>query len=138
MKNTVILAIVFLFPVRHFASAAPDELLDSYRTEAKRQDPGFREFSAEAGHKLYLLEQKGRSGETISCSTCHTADPRQPGKTRANKVIEPLAPSVNAQRFTDREKVEKWFRRNCGDVLRRECSAKEKGDFVAYLRSIKP
>ena len=58
-------------------------------------------------------------------------------ETRVGKRIEPLAPSANPQRFTDAAKVEKWFRRNCTDVLRRECSAQEKGDFIAWLNQIK-
>jgi hypothetical protein len=29
-----------------------------------------------------------------------------------DKVIEPMAPAFNPQRFTDAAKVEKWFRRN--------------------------
>jgi len=59
------------------------------------------------------------------------------GMTRANKAIEPLAPSTNAKRFTDRAKVEKWCMRNCYDVLRRPCTALEKGDFLTYLLSVK-
>jgi len=47
--------------------------------------------------------------------------------------ISPLAPAANPQRFTDSRKVEKWFRRNCGDVLDRECTAQEKADVLAWL-----
>ncbi|HEX7384701.1 MAG TPA: DUF1924 domain-containing protein, partial [Burkholderiaceae bacterium] len=32
----------------------------------------------------------------------------------------------------------KWFRRNCGDVLGRECTADEKADIVAWLATLKP
>jgi hypothetical protein len=34
--------------------------------------------------------------------------------------------------------VDKWFRRNCVDVLERECTAGEKADLLAYLLQIKP
>jgi hypothetical protein len=34
-------------------------------------------------------------------------------------------------------KVEKWFKRNCKDVLDRECTVQEKADFVAFLISVK-
>ena len=51
------------------------------------------------------------------------------------KTIQPLAPAANAQRFTDTAKVEKWFRRNCNDVVGRECSAQEKADILAWLSS---
>jgi len=33
--------------------------------------------------------------------------------------------------------VEKWFKRNCKDVLARECTAQEKADFVAFLIAVK-
>jgi len=45
----------------------------------------------------------------------------------------PLAPSANAERLTDLAKTEKWFRRNCTEVVGHTCSAAEKADFVAFL-----
>jgi hypothetical protein len=89
--------------------------------------------SATRGEALYRSEHAGRNGQTVSCAGCHTASPKQAGQTRVGKRIEPLAPAANPQRFTDAAKVEKWFRRNCQDVLQRECSAQEKGDFIAWL-----
>lgn len=53
------------------------------------------------------------------------------------KAIEPLAPAFNRKAFTDATRVEKWFRRNCSDVLARECSAAEKADVLAYLAGLK-
>jgi cytochrome c553 len=93
--------------------------------------------SATRGAALYSSEHPGRNGQTISCASCHTASPKQPGRTRVGKRIEPLAPAANRERFTDTAKVEKWFRRNCMDVLQRECSAQEKGDFIAWLSQVK-
>ena len=87
-----------------------------------------------ARRALYFRESSA-SGKPIQCASCHTANPRQPGKTPAFRQIEPLAPVANPMRFTDAKKVEKWFRRNCDDVFRRECSAQEKGDFVRWLSS---
>jgi hypothetical protein len=29
--------------------------------------------------------------------------------------------------------VEKWFKRNCNDVVGRACTAQEKGDVLAYV-----
>ena len=52
------------------------------------------------------------------------------------KAIEPMATAANPRRFTDVAKVEKWFKRNCKDVLDRECTAREKGDVITYLRSL--
>ena len=89
------------------------------------------------GEALYRTAHPGRDGQSISCAGCHTANPKQAGRTRVNKRIEPLAPAANPERFTDAAKVEKWFRRNCQDVLQRECSAQEKGDFIAWLSQLK-
>ena len=49
------------------------------------------------------------------------------------QTIAPLAPAFNPERFTETAKVDKWFRRNCNDVLKRECTAAEKADVVAWL-----
>ena len=89
------------------------------------------------GEALYRSEHPGRSGAAQNCASCHTANPKQAGQTRVGKRIEPLAPAANPERFTDAAKVEKWFRRNCTDVLQRECSAQEKGDFIAWLNQLK-
>ena len=111
-----------------FASAQQQALLSQW------QAGGARAFSASRGQKLF----NDRSGSDWSCSTCHTADPRQPGKHASTaKPIKPLAPIANAARFTDPAKVEKWFRRNCNDVLGRECTPTEKGDVLTWLMSLK-
>jgi hypothetical protein len=93
--------------------------------------------SAPRGAALFRTEHPGRDAQPVSCASCHTASPTQAGRTRVGKRIEPLAPIANPQRFTDAAKVEKWFRRNCTDVLQRECSAQEKGDFIAWLSQLK-
>jgi len=54
------------------------------------------------------------------------------------KPIAALAPAFNAERFADPAKTEKWFRRNCNDVVGRECSAAEKADVISWLRTLKP
>lgn len=73
-----------------------------------------------------------------ACSTCHNAPPRLPGEhAKTKKRIAPMAPAFNAQSFTRTKKVNKWFRRNCNDVMGRECSAQEKADVLAYLLSVR-
>jgi hypothetical protein len=68
--------------------------------------------------------------------TCHGRDLTQPGRqANTGKVIEPLAPSVNPQRLTDPAKIEKWLTRNCRWTLGRECTANEKADFIAYIKT---
>ncbi len=79
-----------------------------------------------------------KHGKEWSCSTCHTATPTVDGKhASTGKVIAPMAPAFDAERFTDAAKTEKWFRRNCNDVVGRECTAAEKADFLAFLLSFK-
>lgn len=81
----------------------------------------------------------GKHGRDWSCSTCHGALPTQDGKhATTGKLIGPLAPAFNPKRFTDSAKTEKWFRRNCNDVLGRECSAAEKADVIAWLLTLRP
>jgi len=66
------------------------------------------------------------------------APPTATGKhASTGKSIAPLAPAFNPKAFTETAKVDKWFRRNCKDVLARECSAAEKADVLAYLNSLK-
>lgn len=80
-----------------------------------------------------------RGSRDWSCSSCHGAVPTGPGKhAGTGKTIEPLAPAFNPARFADPAKTEKWFRRNCQDVLSRECSPGEKADVLAWLMSLKP
>ena len=82
---------------------------------------------------------KSTHGNDWSCASCHTRDPRASGRhATTGKSIAPLAPVANAERFTRVDRAEKWFRRNCSDVLGRACTAQEKGDVLAYLLSLKP
>lgn len=79
-----------------------------------------------------------RHGGEWSCASCHGQPPTAEGKhASTGKTIAPLAPAFNAKAFTDAAKADKWFRRNCKDVLSRECSAAEKADVLAYLNSLK-
>lgn len=115
------------------ASPARQAILDHFAEAARADGQAFSGFSAERGRAFFLAEQG--SGDTPSCSTCHTADPTQTGRTRVGKAIKPMAVSANPDRFTDLAKVEKWFRRNCNTVLGRECTPAEKGDFIAFMSS---
>jgi hypothetical protein len=47
-----------------------------------------------------------------------------------------MAVSATPARYTDPAKVEKWFKRNCTEVIGRECSAQEKGDWLTYMTSL--
>lgn len=117
-------------------AASPQDMLKEYEVQAKQEKSGFAGFSAARGEQLFRAKHTV-DGKEVSCTTCHTSDPRQAGKTRANKEIKPMAPSVNAERFTDKAKTEKWFKRNCDDVLKRACTSEEKGDFITFLLTVK-
>jgi hypothetical protein len=79
-----------------------------------------------------------KHGAEWSCASCHGTPPTAEGKhANTGKLITPLAPAFNPKAFTDTAKVDKWFRRNCKDVLSRECTAGEKADVLAYLNSLK-
>lgn len=101
------------------------------RWSAEAGQPG----QAERGRVFF----NSRHGGEWSCASCHGTPPTTDGKhASTGKRIAPMAPAFNPQAFTDTAKSDKWFRRNCKDVLSRECSAVEKADVLAYLTSLKP
>ena len=110
-------------------AAQPAALLESYQAEARKGDTGFSA-SAARGERFFNAPH----GREWSCASCHGNPPLATGKhATTGKAIAPLAPRANAERFTDAVKVEKWFRRNCNDVLGRACSPAEKADVLAWL-----
>jgi mono/diheme cytochrome c family protein len=111
------------------AATSPAQLL------AEQQQLAGTPADAARGRQFFT----SRHGREWSCSSCHGETPTQPGKhASTGKTIGPLAPAFNAERFSDTAKVEKWFRRNCNDVVGRECSAGEKADVLAFLSTLKP
>ncbi len=112
---------------------AQQALYGQYTAEAKAADPAFAGFSGERGKTFFHERHTGGKPDTPACTECHTTDLTKMGKTRAGKDIEPMAASINPKRYTNRADVEKWFRRNCKDVLGRECTLAEKGDVLTYL-----
>ena len=130
MRRVIIgIAMAFPFPLH----AAGNAVMEGYRAAASQESPGFKDFSAMRGEAFYRAKTAD-----VACASCHGASPRDSGKhATTGKVILPMAPSANAERFTDPAKVEKWFKRNCNDVLKRSCTAGEKGDFIAYMLSVK-
>jgi hypothetical protein len=116
--------------------AAPrDELMAKYAAAAKDASAGFAGFSAVRGKVLHTRNFSGGKSDTPSCTTCHGSDPLAPGRGLTGKIIEPVAVSVTPLRYANPEKVEKWFKRNCTEVLGRECTPLEKGDWLAYMTS---
>ncbi len=116
------------------SAQTPGEILSAIRTEAKNSNSFFEEFSADRGASFF----RQKTAKESSCATCHTENPAMPGKhAKTGKIIEALAPAANKERFTDPAKVNKWFRRNCNDVLERACTPQEKGDVLTYLLTVK-
>jgi uncharacterized membrane protein len=119
---------LLLFASLHAMAATPAELLSGYTTQAGQSA------NAAKGEAFF----KASHGQEWQCTSCHGKSPMTGGRhVSTDKAIEPLAPAANAKRFTDSAKVEKWFRRNCKDVLARECSAAEKADVLAWLISLR-
>ena len=111
------------------ADTSPAEQLQ--RWSAQAQAPG----RAAQGRVFFQAHHGGE----WSCASCHHAPPTTEGRhATTGKSIAPLAPAFNPKAFTDAAKADKWFRRNCKDVLSRECTAAEKADVLAYLLSLQP
>jgi hypothetical protein len=109
--------------------ATPVELLNGYVSASGISSP-----SPQRGEQFF----NRRHGGEWSCATCHGKPPTGEGAhAGTGKPIAPLAPAFNPERFTKAATVEKWFKRNCGDVLKRECSAGEKADVMSYLLQFK-
>jgi len=116
-------------------AAARDDLLAGYAAAAKTADPGFAGFSAVRGEAFHRQSFAGGKADTPACTSCHAKDPRTSGQTPAGKAIDPVALSASPGRYADPTKVEKWFKRNCQDVLGRQCTAQEKGDWLSFMIS---
>jgi len=121
----------FALPAR---AEAPADFLREFEVAARQEHPGFTGFSSQRGAAFYARTH----GREWSCASCHTDNPATAGKhAKTDKPIQPLSPVANSVRFTRADKVEKWFRRNCNDVLGRACTAAEKGDVLTYLMSVR-
>lgn len=108
-------------------AATPQDLLRSYETQSAKASPVRGEQFFNAKH-----------GKEWSCASCHENPPNHETKhIVTGKLIKPLTPSANPARFTDDAKAEKWFKRNCNDVLGRDCTAQEKADVLAWLITVK-
>lgn len=111
-----------------WAASAAEQLMQKWQAEAEQA------FSAERGKLAWNQQHKSADGDNRACTTCHHSDLTKAGEhAKTKKVIEPMAPSVNPDRFTETKKIKKWLLRNCKWTIGRKCTAQEKGDFLAYL-----
>lgn len=108
-------------------AATPNELLKKYEGLSAAA-------SLTRGESFFTTKH----GKEWSCSSCHDKVPNHDTHhIVTNKLIKPLSPNVNADRFTNEVKVEKWFKRNCNDVVGRECTAQEKADVLSWLLTVR-
>lgn len=128
-QRIVVLLATLVFAVAGAHAESPAQIRDGYAKLAGATPQAAR------GQQFFT----SRHGTDWSCSSCHGSVPTATGKhASTGKSIQPLAPAFNAERFRTPAKVEKWFRRNCNDVLGRECTAAEKADVLAWLLTLKP
>jgi len=125
--SATVLACAALSPA--VRATTPAELASGYAAQANSPSV------PASGQQFFSV----RHGREWSCASCHGAMPTQAGKHIATgKPIAALAPAFNPERFNDPAKVEKWFRRNCNDVVGRECTAAEKADVLGWLLTLEP
>lgn len=130
MKNMLVVTSGIVAMILSTATLAGprEDLLAQYAAAAKSAG-----FSAARGQALHMQNFSGGKPDTPSCTTCHGKDTRGAGRTLAGKTVEPVAVSAAPTRYTDPAKVEKWFKRNCTEVLGRECTPQEKGDWLTFV-----
>ena len=110
----------------------PPQISQIYATEAAARQASFTP-SARRG-EAFFRERFAHNDKMPACTSCHTDSPLNAGQHAVTgKAIRPLAVAANPERFADPAKVEKWFGRNCKEVIGRDCTPAEKADFVTYM-----
>lgn len=113
----------------------PQQILQAYTTEAAGGQAAYAA-SAKRGENFFRQHFTVNS-KMPACTSCHTDRPMNAGQHAVTgKSIRPMAVAANGARFTDPAKVEKWFGRNCKEVVGRACTPAEKADVVAYMLEV--
>ncbi len=116
-------------PTTQAQTSTPAQRLSTYSQQAGTRP------DASKGQQFFT----SKHGREWACASCHGTKPTGEGQHAATgRSIRPLAPAFNPERFTDTAKTEKWFRRNCNDVVGRECTPAERADVLAWLLTLKP
>lgn len=114
----------------------PQQIRQTYLAEAVAAQAGFTP-SGKRGESLFR-QRFAINDKMPGCTACHTDNPLKPGEHAVTgKTIRPLAMAANPERFSDPAKVEKWFGRNCKEVVGRACTPAEKSDFMTYLSEVR-
>ena len=136
MKKRVLFLLV---PLSVFASSFNPQMqgyVNDLKVEAKKNNPNFVDFNAQRGEQIFTTSHIGKRGESISCTSCHSFNLKNEGKNiHTNKILKPLAPSVNTKRLSKVKNVKKWLRRNYNDVYNQEGTALQKGDVLYFINS---
>lgn len=132
MKPLIIFTLVFstaYLPVSN--AGAVDQLLNDYAADNRTA------FTIDQGKILWTkIYTNNEQSQARSCAACHTENLTATGKhAKTRKPIEPMAPSVNAERLTDIKTINKWLLRNCKWTMGRECTTEEKGHLLTYIKS---
>lgn len=134
IRPLVLTALILLPAAALAADGARDAILADYATQAKKADAAFADFSAQRGETLFRTKWAKGDERTPSCTACHTDNPRNAGRNaKTGRPIDPVAVSATPKRFTEMDKVEKQFGRDCKSVLGRDCTAQEKGDYITFM-----
>lgn len=130
-----LIALGLLLAANAALAETPQQIRQAYAAEAVRQQPAFTPAAQRGG--AFFQQRFAVSDKMPGCTSCHTDNPLKPGQHAVTgKSIQPLAVAANSQRFSDPAKVEKWFGRNCREVVGRACTPGEKADFVAYMSEV--
>jgi len=129
-------ALVLLLASLASHAETPQQIRQAYAAEASSQQPAFAP-SAKRGEALFR-QRFAINDKMPACTSCHTDHPLNAGQHAVTgKNIRPVATATNPERFTDPAKVEKWFGRNCKEVVGRACTPAEKADFIAYMSEVR-
>ena len=132
IAKKILAALLFLAGASPVCAETPVNLVSGYAAEAAKATPGFAP-SAQRGQAFFTKDWRV-SQKMPNCTVCHGKNIKVDGKhVVTDKRIDPLSPAVNPERFTSLKKVEKWFKRNCTEVVGRECTAAEKADFIQFI-----
>lgn len=135
MKTLPVLCLLLATSVGSHAETV-QQIRQAYASEAAVIQPQFTP-TAKRGETLFR-QRFGSSDKMPACTSCHTDNPLNPGQHAiTGKAIRPLAVAANNERFIDPAKVEKWFGRNCKEVVGRACTPAEKADFVTYMSEVR-
>lgn len=118
------------------STATSADLVAGYVREVRQQNPGFSPDSQRGS--AFFKRRFAVNDKMPACTACHGDDMLKNGQhVITGKFIKAMAPAAEPSRLSDPAKVEKWFLRNCNEVVGRPCSAAEKADVAVWLMSVR-